>query len=385
MSMPPNFSQAVRANVRNESSSWSSSEEATTSSPGISPDLSSLNNRGSNLRCARSPVAPNSTTTCGCSGPIPASFVPMAPSSRIRRRAAHRRGDGAVPANRLHARAGGASDQATVAGPTGELVARRQLQLAEHARDMGLDGLDRDEQLFGDLLVRVPARDQPHHLALAYGQPVEVLVDLGDLDRSRERIEHESRQPRREDSVALGYASYRLDQLRPRDALRHVPARAGADDADDVFGCIADRKCEKTHLRRRAVYLRDHLCPTATRQLDIEEHDIGPMLQNGRHGGIDVLRLADDVDRAFDLGAHTRTEQRMVVDDHDPQSGRRHCCSPPSSRCLGIDNLTSVPSPGALRILADPPCRSIRAKIDSLIPILVPPVESPTVSGSNPV
>ena len=44
---------------------------------------------------------------------------------------------------------------------------------------MGLDGLDGDEELAGHLLVRVPPRDQPQHLALADRQPVQVLVDGG--------------------------------------------------------------------------------------------------------------------------------------------------------------------------------------------------------------
>ena len=61
---------------------------------------------------------------------------------------------------------------------------------------VGLDGLDRDEQLLGDLLVGVAAGDQPHHLALALGEPVEVLVDGGDLDRAGEGVEDEAGQPR---------------------------------------------------------------------------------------------------------------------------------------------------------------------------------------------
>jgi hypothetical protein len=42
-----------------------------------------------------------------------------------------------------------------------------ELQLTQHAADVGLDGLDRDEQLLGHFLVRVTARDQPQHLTLA--------------------------------------------------------------------------------------------------------------------------------------------------------------------------------------------------------------------------
>src|SRR4051794_25543081 len=99
------------------------------------------------------------------------------------------------------------SQQAALRGPAGQLVARGELELAQHGAHVGLDGLDRDEQLGGDLLVGVAARDQPHHLPLALGQPVEVLVDLGHLDRAREGVEHEAGESRREDRVAGGHAA----------------------------------------------------------------------------------------------------------------------------------------------------------------------------------
>src|SRR3990170_2911460 len=109
------------------------------------------------------------------------------------------------------------SDQPAVAGPAGQLVPRRQLQLAEHAGHVRLDRLDRDEQLLGDLLVRVAAGDQPHHLAFALGEPVEVLVDVGHVDRAGERVQHEPRQPRREHRVAVGDPPDGLHQLRAGD------------------------------------------------------------------------------------------------------------------------------------------------------------------------
>ena len=83
-------------------------------------------------------------------------------------------------------------------------------------RHVGLDGLDRDEQLLGDLLVGVAAGDQPHHLALALGEPVEVLVDGGHLDRAGERVEHEAGQPRREHRVAVGDPADRVRPARAR-------------------------------------------------------------------------------------------------------------------------------------------------------------------------
>ena len=66
----------------------------------------------------------------------------------------------------------------------------------------GSHGLDRDEELF--LLVGVAPGDQPQDLPLAGRQPVEVLVDRGHVDVAGEGVEHEARQPGREDGVTVG-------------------------------------------------------------------------------------------------------------------------------------------------------------------------------------
>src|SRR3954447_9076192 len=137
------------------------------------------------------------------------------------------------------------SEQAAVGRPSGELVARRQLELPQHAGHVGLDGLDRDEQLARDLLVGVPTGDQPHHLAFALGETVEVLVDGGDLDRAGERVEHEPRQTGREHRVPFGDATDRVDELRAGDRLGDVAARAGADRADHVLRGVGDRQGEE--------------------------------------------------------------------------------------------------------------------------------------------
>src|SRR5664279_1425954 len=62
------------------------------------------------------------------------------------------------------------SDQPPVAGSARELVAVGQLQLAQHRGDVGLHGLDRDEQLAAYLPVGVAAGDQPQHLPLSWRQ-----------------------------------------------------------------------------------------------------------------------------------------------------------------------------------------------------------------------
>src|SRR5207248_2216916 len=122
---------------------------------------------------------------------------------------------------------GAVSGQPVVGCPARELVARRELELPEDARDVALDGLRRQGQASRDLLVEVAAGDELQHLALARGE----LVELGvapDALAGAEGVEHEAREARREDGVALRDALDRGCQLLPVDRLRHVSARAGA-------------------------------------------------------------------------------------------------------------------------------------------------------------
>src|SRR5579862_10042890 len=74
-----------------------------------------------------------------------------------------------------------------------DLRARRQSELAHDVRPMRLGRADRDEEELGDLLIRVPERQQAQHLALAVRQGVgavlAVLV-LGDSEtRTEQRVQ----------------------------------------------------------------------------------------------------------------------------------------------------------------------------------------------------
>src|SRR3954453_4492517 len=92
--------------------------------------------------------------------------------------------------------------EVALGGPAGELVAVRELQLAQHRADVRLDGLRRDPEAQRDLLVEIAAREVPEHLALARRE----LVEVGVRRRGRlagEGVEDEAGQPRREDGVAL--------------------------------------------------------------------------------------------------------------------------------------------------------------------------------------
>ena len=70
-----------------------------------------------------------------------------------------------------------ASQHAPFGGPVGQLVAVRQLQLAQHRRHVALHRLGRDPQLPGDLLVGVAPGDEAQDLALPGGQLVELRVE----------------------------------------------------------------------------------------------------------------------------------------------------------------------------------------------------------------
>src|SRR5580692_3086880 len=61
------WSHAWRARCRKSSSLSSLVEEPMTRYSGMRPDMERWSNPGNSLRAARSPVAPKSTMTCGCS------------------------------------------------------------------------------------------------------------------------------------------------------------------------------------------------------------------------------------------------------------------------------------------------------------------------------
>ena len=182
--------------------------------------------------------------------------------------------------------------------------------------------------------------------------------DRGLALAARERVEHEAGQARREDGVAAGDTAHRVGQLGPGDRLRHVAARAGADDADHVVGRIRDAQREEAHGRPPRRDAADHLDAAAVRHLHVEQHHVGLRGDDAVDRLADRAGVADDVDEAFELGAHAGAEQAVVVDEHDARQ-RGH---------QDITSSTSVPSPGRVWIAARPPWRSIRPSTDSRRP-----------------
>src|SRR5882757_7782039 len=117
-------------------------------------------------------------------------------------------------------------DQPAGDRPATELVAVGQLQLPQHGADVSLHGLHRDVEPQRDLLVEVAARDVAEYFPLAGGELVELGIDLLGGQVAGEGVEHESRQPRREDRVAVPDPPNCVCQLLAGDRLGDVAARS---------------------------------------------------------------------------------------------------------------------------------------------------------------
>ncbi len=241
----------------------------------------------------------------------------------------------------------------------GELVATRELELAQHRRHVALDRLHRDPEVAGDLLVGVAARDQAQHLPFPGRELVELRVEHGRC-RTGERVEHETGEPRREDGVALVHPPDRVDQLVRRDRLRHVAARAGADRRDHVLGRVADREREELHVGMGRADLADHPRASTRGHVHVDQHDVGVAFADHLDRRIDVGGRAHHVDDVAELRAHAREEQLVVVDKE--HTGRVHAGSGPF--CIGNTSSTSVPVPGSDRTVARPPARAIRPTME---------------------
>src|SRR3954463_11671582 len=63
----------------------------------------------------------------------------------------------------------------------GDIVARGDVELAEDAAQVGLDGLHAEEELGGDLGIGAAVDDETRDLALAFGE----LLDAGAVERPR--------------------------------------------------------------------------------------------------------------------------------------------------------------------------------------------------------
>ncbi len=161
----------------------------------------------------------------------------------------------------------------------------------------------------------------------------------------REGIEDEAGQARREDGITGCDPVDRLQQFAAGNGLGDIAAGSGTDDCDDILGRVGDGEGEKLHLRMVGQDAVEDGLTAAAGEMDIEEDDVGEALADQLDGRCHLVRLADDLDGVPELGPHAGPEDRMVLDEEDPRSVAHR----------GIDSSTSVPSPGADRMVTAPP------------------------------
>jgi len=83
--------------------------------------------------------------------------------------------------------------------------------------------------------------------------------------------------------------------------------------------------------------------------VDVDEHDVGLALADHLDRGVDLRRLADDLDLVAELCAHPTAEEVVVVDEEHAQVPVVH------EALRGMPSSTSLPSPGRERTTAFPP------------------------------
>lgn len=110
--------------------------------------------------------------------------------------------------------------------------------------------------------VGIAACDEAENLSFARCQLVELRVErrqacgLGAF--LSEGIENKTRQMSRKHGAAARHSTDRLDQLWPRDVLRHVATCASPDHGDDVLGRVGDREGEEPHAGAVLHYALQH-------------------------------------------------------------------------------------------------------------------------------
>src|SRR5512132_1368368 len=119
--------------------------------------------------------------------------------------------------------------------------------------------------------------------------------------------------------------------------------------------------------------LPDDLNAAPTRQVHVKQHHVRLRMQNDSDSAVGIGSFTDDGYRTADLCLDAGAKHRMIIDDDDP-------IRPPLGRCalriVGIrgfghllsSSRTSVPSPGAERIVAEPPWRAMRSMMLPLTP-----------------
>ena len=196
-----------------------------------------------------------------------------------------------------------------------ELGAARQPQLLHDVRPVRLGGAHGDEELLGDLLVRVPEREQAQHFALAVRK--RILLGLPSCVGVR------GDQPRAELGVdvatATGNFANSRDDFDVGGLLEHVAARAGRECRTDVAWVVLHREDEDLRLRPLSQERRDHLEAVAVRHHDVNEDHVGFQAPGFEDRLTPGSGLADrlDVVLTAEQKRDPRADNGVVVDDQD--------------------------------------------------------------------
>src|SRR5699024_10642556 len=294
-------------------------------------------------------------------------------------------------------------EQAAAERPRRQFVAVRKLQLSQHVRHVRLYGLHREEQLLGDFFIRIPAGDHPHHFLLPAREPIQfVVLDCGFTAAGTERVEHESREPRREYRVATVDSGDGARDFRAGGGFREIPSRARSDNTHDVVCRV--RNAQREHLGASALRtLGDDagdLGSPAARppgQVDVEENDIGLSLGDELDRLINSSRLPHDPELPTEGGSQPGPEDLVIIDDDDADLSLTrvlvHVSSPSLVRAplpfalaswstLTCSRRTETPlPPGPPTTFAVPPARSILPRIDSRTPNRDPSIPARSKPG----
>ena len=129
------------------------------------------------------------------------------------------------------------ADDAGLVGEDDRLDAVAEVELVEHAGDVGLDRERRDDELFGDLGVGEAARDEHEDLALARRSARRGRVAGAAAGRvvADEGLDQPPGDRRGEQRVALGDRVDRGQEVLGRDVLEQEAAGAGDERVEHVL------------------------------------------------------------------------------------------------------------------------------------------------------
>src|SRR5262249_26771707 len=236
-----------------------------------------------------------------------------------------------------------------------------------------------DVEHLRDLLVRVPEREQAHHLALAVGERVGLLAGLRfclgrDQARSQRRVHV---------VLAAGDLVDGADDLRVDGLLEDVPGRSRGECLVDVPRIVLHREHEHLRLRRLLENERDAVDPALTGHDDVHQHDVRLLGARLEDRVPHVAGLADDLDvrLGVEQQLEARPEDGMVV--HDQHAGCPGLLSV-LLHAAGTSATTVVPAPSVDSIASLPPSSPTR----SFMPTrpnpspLPPPAPNPWPSSS---